>query len=110
MQVGSLGQEDPWRRAWHPTPVFLPGESHGKKSLVGYSLWGWKESGTHTTGWGQEERWASSIRVVIVHTMMTTCLIGGGSRTSLGCPQKKGHRLESIVQVRYLTLAEMAFN
>ena len=27
----------PWRRAWHPTPVFLPGEPLGQKSLVGYS-------------------------------------------------------------------------
>ena len=26
----------PWRRAWLPTPVFLPGESHGQRSLVGY--------------------------------------------------------------------------
>ena len=26
----------PWRRAWQPTPVFLPGESHGQRSLVGY--------------------------------------------------------------------------
>ena len=29
--------EIPWRRAWQPTPVFLPGESHGQRSLVGYS-------------------------------------------------------------------------
>ena len=35
-RVQSLGQEDPWRRKWHPTPVFLPGESHGQRSLVGY--------------------------------------------------------------------------
>ena len=34
----------PWRRAWQPTPVFLPGEFHGQKSLVGYSPWGHKES------------------------------------------------------------------
>jgi len=27
-----------WRRAWQPTPVFLPGESHGQRSLVGYGL------------------------------------------------------------------------
>jgi len=27
----------PWRRAWLPTLVFLPGESHGQRSLVGYS-------------------------------------------------------------------------
>ena len=35
----------PWRRAWQPTPVFLPGESHGQRSLVGYSPWGQKELG-----------------------------------------------------------------
>ena len=29
-----------WRRKWQPTPVFLPGESHGQGSLVGYSSWG----------------------------------------------------------------------
>ena len=36
----------PWRRAWQPTPVFLPGESHGQRSLVGHSPWGRKESNT----------------------------------------------------------------
>ena len=41
--VRSLGQEDPWRRKWQPTPVFLPGESHGQRSLVDYSLWDHKE-------------------------------------------------------------------
>ena len=34
----------PWRRAWQPTPIFLPGESHGQRSLVGYSPWSHKES------------------------------------------------------------------
>ena len=34
----------PWRRKWQPTPVFLPGESHGQRSLAGYSPWGCKES------------------------------------------------------------------
>ena len=34
----------PWRRIWQPTPVLLPGESHGGRSLVGYSPWGHKES------------------------------------------------------------------
>ena len=34
-----------WRRAWQPTSVFLLGESHGQRSLVGYSPWGRKESG-----------------------------------------------------------------
>ena len=34
----------PWRRKWQPTPVPLPGKSHGQRSLVGYSPWGRKES------------------------------------------------------------------
>ena len=38
-----------WRREWQPTPVFLPGESHGQRSLPGYSPWGRK--GSVTTRW-----------------------------------------------------------
>ena len=34
--------KETWRREWQPTPVFLPRESHGLKSQVGYSLWGHK--------------------------------------------------------------------
>ena len=34
----------PWRREQLPTPVFLPGESHGQRSLEGYSPWGHKEA------------------------------------------------------------------
>ena len=34
----------PWRRAQQPTPVLLPGESHGQRSLAGYSPWGGTES------------------------------------------------------------------
>ena len=33
-----------WRRKGHPTPVFLPGESHGWRNLIGYSPWGCKKS------------------------------------------------------------------
>ena len=42
--VWSLGGEKPWRRKWQPTPVLLPGKSHGRRNLVGYSPWGCKES------------------------------------------------------------------
>ena len=35
-----------WRRKWHPTPGFLPGKSHGQRSLAGYSSWGQKELDT----------------------------------------------------------------
>ena len=42
--VRSLGREHPLEKKWQPTPVFLPGESHGRRSLVGYSSRGRKES------------------------------------------------------------------
>ena len=35
----------PWRRKWQPIPVFLPGKSHGHRSLAGYSPWGPKTAG-----------------------------------------------------------------
>ena len=37
----------PWRRKWQPTPVILPGEFHGQRSLAGYSPWCHKESDTN---------------------------------------------------------------
>ena len=40
--VGDLGSIL-WRRKWQPTPVLLPGKSHGQRSVVGYSPWGHKE-------------------------------------------------------------------
>ena len=46
--LGTAGVRDmgsiPWEGRWQPTPVFLPGESHGQRGLVGYSSWGHKES------------------------------------------------------------------
>ena len=55
-----------WRKNWQPTPVFLPGEAHGQRSLAGYSPWGRKESDTteHTCAWdpkvGSERLWRRS--------------------------------------------------
>ena len=73
----------PWRRKRHPTPVLLPGKSHGQKSLVGYSPRGHKES--HTT-----ER----LRLLfILRSSVTRCPSDGvfsrgsvlGSRVALCC-------------------------
>ena len=55
----------PWRREWQPTPVFLPGESRGQRSLVRYSPWGHKESDTtkrlkHTHTRGILQFWVSN--------------------------------------------------
>ena len=51
--VQSLGWEDPLRREWLPTPVFLSGEFHGQRSLVGYSPWGGHHQATNTLGASQ---------------------------------------------------------
>ena len=45
MHVQSVGWEDPLESKQQPTAVFVPGKSHGQRSLVGCSLWGHKESG-----------------------------------------------------------------
>ena len=51
-----------WRGKWQPTPVFLPGESHGKRSLgVGYSLWGHKRVG-HDSVTKQQQEWQAWTR------------------------------------------------
>ena len=53
IQVWSLGGEDPLEKEWQPTSVFLPGESYGQRSGVGYSPWGRKELDTTE----RDERW-----------------------------------------------------
>ena len=52
-----------WRRKWQPTPVFLPGESQGRGSLVGFHLWGCTESDTTeaTQQQQQQEPWVQSL-------------------------------------------------
>ena len=45
-----------WRRQWQPTPVLLPGKSHGRRSLVGCRLWGHAESDTTEATQQQQQR------------------------------------------------------
>ena len=45
--VRSLGRKDPLEKGMATTPVFLPGESHGQRSLVGYHPWGWLQRAGH---------------------------------------------------------------
>ena len=57
------------RRQWHPTPVILPGKSHGRRSLVGCSPWGGTES--DTTEW--------------LHFHLSLSCIGEGNGSQLQC-------------------------
>ena len=58
-----------WRRQWHPTPVLLPGKSHGQRSLLGCSPWGLEES--DTTEW--------------LHFHFSLSCIGEGNGNPLQC-------------------------
>ena len=60
----------PWRRAWPPIPVFLPGESHGQRSLAGYSPWSCKV-------WDTTE--------ATEHAVHTSVLFPATALPSLGC-------------------------
>ena len=66
MWVRSLGWKDPpWRREWQPTPVFLPGESLGQRSLADYSLYCHKESDvTEVREYARTYRGARTWRVI----------------------------------------------
>ena len=52
-----------WRRKWQPAPVFLPGESQGRRSLVGCHLWGHTES--DMTEAMQQQRWICRLHLVV---------------------------------------------
>ena len=58
-----------WRRKWQPTPVFLPGESQGRGSLVGCRLWGHTESDTTDATWQQQQRWWASFMCLLAICM-----------------------------------------
>ena len=58
MPIWSLVGKIPWRNKWQPTPVFLPGKSHGLRSLVGYSTWG------HRVGHDWARMFASQLHVL----------------------------------------------
>ena len=71
--VWSLGWEDPWRRKWQPTPVFLPRKSHGQRSLIGYSPWGHKES--DMTVWLHFQfqcQWSCYYSISNLHSLFTS--------------------------------------
>ena len=76
MQIRSLGGKIPWSSKWQPTPVLLPGKSCGKKSLVGYSPWGHKESNTteqlnmHTCSHNSVPRARNFLHTMVIHRLV----------------------------------------
>ena len=90
-----------WRRKWQPTPVFLPGESHGQRSLVGYSPWDHKELDTTE----QLTFHFHFILVLIVESLSHIQLSG----TPLDC-SPPGSSVHGILQARILEWVAMPFS
>ena len=61
-------QKIPWRRKWKPTPVFLPGKSHGQRRLAGYSPGGCQQSDTTELACTSQ---GSNVVFVLVHTQLS---------------------------------------
>ena len=55
---------DPWRRKWQPTVVFLPGKSHGQRSLLGHSPWARIKWGTVEYTYVVKEQWRGKAKEV----------------------------------------------
>ena len=81
----------PWRREWWPTPVFLPGEFHGQRSLEGYSSWGHK--GSDTT----ERLTLSVIYIHIFSKSLGQCFCYNNCLTGVG-----KYKLKSCKQILWL--------
>ena len=82
-QVGKI----PWRRAWQPTPIFLPGESHGQRSLVGYSPW-------VTQSW-------TRLRQLSMHTHVYIYMVPGwltGKEPTCQCKTRNGCEFNPCVR------------
>ena len=88
----------PWKRAWQTTPVLLPGESHGQRSLAGYSPWGCKES--DTTEATQQAR----THVLSTYCVLVTLLSAGLQQERKQAPNLFPHVTRTPVKAWWGTL------
>ena len=83
IQVLSLGWDDPLEKEWQPTPVFLPGEFHGQRSLAGYSPWGCRAG----------HDWATNTHTHIYIYLLIT-YVRHSQREVWGCCERYEHVLD----------------
>ena len=74
-QVGSLGQEDTWRRKWRPPPVFLPGEPHEQSSLGGHSPGACNKMAQSTSELSENPSSGRSSQEVRQHSQLLGCFL-----------------------------------
>ena len=107
-----------WRRKWQPTPVFLPGESHGQRSLVGYSPWG-SQRVSHVHAWLSMHAHTNIISKVKKKQNRYANVIAAAAATSLqSCPTlcdpidggPPGSPIPGILQARTLEWVAISFS
>ncbi|XP_070322058.1 coiled-coil domain-containing protein 191 isoform X14 [Odocoileus virginianus] len=87
--VQFLGWEDPPERKWQPTPLFLPGESHGQRSLAGYSPWHCKsQTRLNLCGYLEEEDESTTVQKFIDH-LLHKDVVDSGILEDLGMNEKQ---------------------
>ena len=78
-----------WRRQWHPTPVLLPGKSHGQRRLVGCHLWGHTESDTEKEPISKVKRQSSEWEKIITNETTDKGLISKYTSSSYNSVPEK---------------------
>ena len=96
--VQSLGWEDPWRRKWQSTPVFLPEGPNGQRSLAGYSPWGRKRI---RHNWATKQQFrnsqsASGVTQEILPVVWSSSHPYGSPNSSAPCSHSGGHTEPSL--------------
>ena len=109
-----------WRRKWQPTPVFLPGESQGRGSLVGFHLWGRTESDT-TEATEQQQQQHGSFSPSFernLHTVLHNDYVAAAAKSLQSCPtlcnpidgSPPGSPIPGILQARVLEWGAISFS
>ena len=103
-----------WRRKWQPTPVFLPGESQGRGSLMGWRLWGCTESDTTEwltllgqpicVGWMFQGStwWVSRISWILSWKFFSAAIPASNSQSSSSFSVSHGLSLEAHLHLKLL--------
>ena len=105
-------REIPWRRQWQPTPVFLPGKSHGQRSLEGYSPWGHERVGHDLARSCLQTQSCSEVRRARISTYEFVCVCSVAQLCPTLCDPMSppGSSVQGIFQARILEWVAVSYS